>query len=54
MVIRYDRGNGAAFAVKTINFAGNVQIGVNAADNMWDLFPTNDNQKEVTKLKLFK
>lgn len=54
MVIRYDRGNGAAFAVKTINFAGNVQVGVNAADNMWDLFPTNDNQKEVTKLKLFK
>jgi len=54
MVVRYDRGNGAAFAVKSVNFAGNVQVGVNSADNMWDLFPTNDNQKEVTKLKLFK
>jgi len=54
LVIRYDRGNGAGFAVKSINFAGNVQVGVNSADNMWDLFPTNDNQREVTKLKLFK
>ena len=54
LVIKYDRGNGAGFATKSINFAGNVQIGVNAADNMWDLFPTNDNQREVTKLKLFK
>lgn len=54
LVIKYDRGNGAGFAVKSINFAGNVQVGVNAADNMWDLFPTNDNQREVTKLKLFK
>ncbi len=53
MVIRYDRGNGTQLATKMLNFGGNVEIGVSAADNLWDLFPTTDGQREQTKLKLF-
>lgn len=53
IVIGYDRGNGTDYAIKSIDFSGNVQIGVNATDNMWDLFPTTDNQREKAKLKLF-
>ena len=33
---------------------GTLQIGVNANDNLWDLFPTSDNRREAsTKLKPF-
>jgi hypothetical protein len=53
LVVRYDRGNGTDQAAKTMYFSGNVEVGVNSADNLWDLFPTNENQREVTKLKLF-
>ena len=54
IVVRYDRGNGSEMAAKMINFIGNVQVGVNVADNRWDLFPTNSNQRSVTNLNLFK
>jgi len=53
MVIRYDRGNGSELAAKLLNFNGTVQIGVNVADNRWDIFPTNNNQRAVSNLKLF-
>lgn len=53
MVIRYDRSNGTELAVKMLNFSGNVQVGVNVADNRWDVFPTNNNQRAVANLKLF-
>lgn len=53
VVIGYDRGNGTDYCTKVCYFSGNVQIGVNAVDNLWDLFPTTDNQRETTKLKLF-
>lgn len=53
IVVRYDRGNGSEFVSKIMNFSGNVQIGVNASDNLWDLFPTSDNQRETANLKLF-
>jgi hypothetical protein len=53
MVIRYDRGNGTELAAKLLNFNGTVQIGVNVADNRWDVFPTTANQRAVANLKLF-
>ena len=53
MVIRYDRANGAELAAKAVNFSGNVQIGVNAVDNRWDVFPTTDGQRQATNLRLF-
>ncbi|HWB01200.1 MAG TPA: hypothetical protein VG713_22075 [Pirellulales bacterium] len=53
IVVRYDRGNGADQAAKTMYFSGTVQVGINPADNMWDLYPTNENQREITTLKLF-
>lgn len=54
IVVKYDRGNGSAFVARSMYFSGNVQVGVNSEDNLWDLFPTNDNQRETTKLKLFR
>jgi hypothetical protein len=53
IVVQYDRGNGADFATKKMHFSGNVQVGVNETDNLWDLFPTSENQREMTALKLF-
>jgi hypothetical protein len=53
IVVKFDRGNGSDFSVKMMHFSGNVQVGVNAEDNLWDLFPTAENQREVTRLKLF-
>jgi hypothetical protein len=53
VVVSYDRGNGSEFAKKSMAFIGNVEVGVNASDNLWDLFPTNDNRREVSGLKLF-
>ncbi len=53
MVIHFDRANGTEIVAKLLNFSGNVQIGVNVADNKWDLFPTNENQRAITNLKLF-
>jgi len=54
IVVRFDRGNGAAFVAKATPLTvGNLQIGVNATDNLWDLFPTAENRREGTKLKPF-
>jgi len=54
IVVQYDRGNGTETVTKMMFFSGNVQVGMNVADNKWDLFPTNDNQREVTALRLFR
>jgi hypothetical protein len=53
IVVRFDRGNGADFVARSMPPNGNVQIGVSAADNQWDLFPTKDNKREVSNLKPF-
>ncbi len=53
LFVGYDRGNGSDYTTKSTYTSGTVQVGVNMVDNMWDLFPTNENQREVTKLKLF-
>lgn len=54
IVVRFDRGNGSEFVVKSTPMTvGNLQIGVNADDNLWDLFPTSDNRREVSNLKPF-
>ena len=54
IIVRYDRGNGTEFVTKATPAAGgSVQIGVNASDNLWDLFPTSDNRRETPKLKPF-
>ena len=54
MVIRFDRGNGLKRAAKVLNFDGTVQVGVNARDNLWDIFPTDAGNREVTKVELFR
>ncbi|MDB5385176.1 MAG: hypothetical protein JWM11_822 [Planctomycetaceae bacterium] len=53
IVVRFDRGNGQEFVTKTLPPNGTVQVGVNATDNQWDLFPTTDNRREVSNLKPF-
>jgi hypothetical protein len=53
IVVQYDRGNGKAFTTKSMHFSGNVQVGLNETDNLWDIFPTSENQREMTALKLF-
>ncbi|HEY3964326.1 MAG TPA: hypothetical protein VGM05_07190, partial [Planctomycetaceae bacterium] len=54
IVVRFDRGNGSEFVTKSTPYAGGtVQIGVNASDNLWDLFPTSDNRRETPRLKPF-
>ncbi len=54
VVLRFDRGNGTAFVAKTTPITvGTIQVGVNANDNLWDLFPTSGNRREVSKLKPF-
>jgi hypothetical protein len=48
IVARFDRGNGSEFVAKAVPFTiGTVQVGVNATDNLWDLFPTNENRRET-------
>jgi len=54
MVIRFDRGNGLQRASKILKFDGTVQIGVNARDNLWDIFPTNAGQREISRVELFR
>ena len=45
IVVRFDRGNGSEFVVKTTSMTvGTLQVGVNASDNLWDLFPAGDNR----------
>lgn len=54
VVVRFDRGNGSKFVAKSTSMTvGTLQIGVNANDNLWDLFPTSENRREPTKLKPF-
>jgi hypothetical protein len=54
IVVRFDRGNGSEFVAKSTPLTvGTVEIGVNADDNLWDVFPTTDNRREVTDLKPF-
>jgi hypothetical protein len=54
IVVRFDRGNGTEFVAKSTPLTvGNLQIGVNANDNLWDLFPTSDNRRELSTLKPF-
>lgn len=54
IVVRFDRGNGSKFVAKSVPITvGTVQIGVNATDNLWDLFPTSGNRREVSNLKPF-
>jgi len=54
IVLRFDRGNGTEFVAKSTYLTiGNLQVGVNASDNLWDVFPTIDNRREVTNLKPF-
>jgi hypothetical protein len=54
IVVRFDRGNDAEFVAKwTPLTTGTVQVGVNANDNLWDLFPTSDNRRELSNLKPF-
>ncbi len=53
IVVRFDRGNGSDFVAKEIKTSGDVQIGVNATDNLWDLFPTTDNKRELSNVKPF-
>ncbi|HTU27349.1 MAG TPA: hypothetical protein VMF30_18210 [Pirellulales bacterium] len=53
MCIRFDRGNGLQRASKMLNFSGTVQIGVNARDNLWDVFPTDEGYREVSRFEPF-
>ena len=54
IVVRFDRGNGSEFVAKSTPLTvGNLQIGVNASDNLWDVFPMSDNRREVSNLKPF-
>ena len=54
IVVRFDRGNGTEFVARSTPLTvGNLQIGVNAVDNLWDLFPTIDNRRELSTLKPF-
>ena len=52
LIVRFDRGNGLKRRLKALNFSGTVQVGVNAADNLWDIFPTDDGYREVSKVEL--
>ncbi len=52
IVMQFDRGNGTV-ATKAFNFSGTVQIGVNAIDNLWDVFPAEGGKREPTKALLF-
>jgi hypothetical protein len=36
-----------------LNFSGTVEVGLNARDNLWDIFPTNAGYREVTKFEPF-
>ena len=53
IVLRYDRGNGGEFATKMLNFSGAVEVGINATDNYWDLFPEEGNKKRTLDVEIF-
>ena len=54
MFIRFDRGNGLQRTSKALNFSGTVQVGVNARDNLWDIFPTDAGYREMSKFEPFR
>jgi hypothetical protein len=53
LVIEYDRGNGSERVAKSVNFSGNIEVGVNAQDNLLDLFAEQGNAKRVEEPALF-
>lgn len=53
IVIEYDRGNGTHMATKAVNFSGNVEVGVNADDNLLDLFAEQGNAKRAQEPGMF-
>jgi len=53
MFIRYDRGTGGELVQKALNFSGTVEVGINAADNLWDIFPEAGNKKRTLEVDIF-
>ncbi|HEX7447698.1 MAG TPA: hypothetical protein VF306_09145 [Pirellulales bacterium] len=53
IVVEYDRGNGTEMVRKALNFAGNVEVAINAEDNLWDLFPEEENRRQEREVELF-
>lgn len=53
ILIRYDRGTGGELVQKALNFSGTVEVGVNAADNLWDVFPEKGNKKRTLEAEIF-
>lgn len=53
IILEYDRGNGAGMVSKSVSFSGNVEVGVNAEDNLLDLFTEQNNAKRVQEPALF-
>lgn len=51
--IRYDRGTGGELVQKNLNFSGTVEVGINAADNLWDIFPEEGNKKRTLEVEIF-
>ncbi|HVC92815.1 MAG TPA: hypothetical protein VND64_03945 [Pirellulales bacterium] len=47
IMLQYDRGNSTKVASKKLNFSGTVEVAINEADNLWDLFPEEGNKKKV-------
>ncbi len=52
-IVKYDRGDGREMASKMLNFSGAVEVGINAADNSWDLFPEAGNKKRTLDVDIF-
>ena len=38
---------------KDLNFSGTVEVGINAADNLWDIFPESGNKKRTLDVEIF-
>lgn len=53
IVIEYDRGNGTEMVRKALNFAGNVEVAINSEDNLWDIFPEEENRRQEREVELF-
>ena len=51
--VRYDRGTGGELVQKALNFSGTVEVGINAADNLWDIFPEAGNKKRTLEVEIF-
>ncbi|HUY36227.1 MAG TPA: hypothetical protein VMV69_26050 [Pirellulales bacterium] len=52
IMLRYDRGHATKGASKKLNFSGTVEVGINEADNLWDLFPEDGNKKKAVAAKV--